>query len=213
MGKNFVRFKCHHCSHCCTEVVCLPTPWDVRRIMRETGAEPKDFLEFLPPDEISDVEADDPTWLDVHGRKYIMALRRDGNGCHFLDRQTRFCSIYASRPILCRLYPFAYEEATNGGSPGFSLHTDVGCPRHRDSVVPVAPLLELFNEDQRHQQEYQALVREFNEKRYEGKKAQDFIRMVVACNQPASACAQPESTGIPRQQPPQPDGWAAVSVP
>lgn len=211
MGKNFVRFKCHHCSHCCTEVVCLPTPWDVRRIMRETGADPKDFLEFLPPDEISDVEEDDPTWLDVDGRKYIMALRRDGNGCHFLDRQTRFCSIYTSRPILCRLYPFAYEEPRNGNPPAFSLHTDVGCPRHRDGLVNVAPLLELFNEDQRHQQEYQALVREFSGKKYEGKKAEDFIGMVTSQVQFAAAYPPTEPTGI-AWQPSQPDGWSAVSA-
>lgn len=212
MGKNFVRFKCHHCNHCCTEVVCLPTPWDVRRIMRETGANPHAFLEFLTPDEISDVEEEDPTWLDVDGQKFIMGLRRDENGCHFLNKQTHFCSIYASRPILCRLYPFAHEEDANGNFIGFSLHTDVGCPRHRDGLVPVEPLFDLFNEDHGYQQEYQNLVREFNGKRYKGKKARDFIELVVNSEGPATEHSARNTTEIASQTPPT-EEWTAITAP
>ena len=50
MGRDTVHFKCHHCNHCCTEVIALPTPWDVRRIVKMTGADPENFLEFLTPD-------------------------------------------------------------------------------------------------------------------------------------------------------------------
>ena len=115
MGEDFVRFKCHHCNHCCTDVICLPTPWDVRRITKMTGKDPFDFIEFLSPSEVEDVDEDDPTWLDVNGKRYIMALQRDEKtGCTFLNNKTRLCSIYEARPMLCRLYPFKVRETKSG---------------------------------------------------------------------------------------------------
>lgn len=179
MGKEIVHFKCHHCNHCCTEVVCLPTPWDVIRIVKGTGAKPLEFLEFLAPDEISEVPKSDPTWLNCGGLRYIMALRRDARGCHFLDKRTRLCGIYEHRPILCRLYPFKVCETREGEFRGFALHRNVGCPRHRDGDVPVAPLYELYVEDCRHQEDYQALVRVFNARRDKNKRPEDFIRMFI----------------------------------
>lgn len=181
MGKDTVQFSCHHCLHCCTEVVCLPTPYDVVRIVRETGANPHRFLEFLQPDEVTGVAKNDSTWLKVGTERYIMALRRDKK-CHFLDMRSRRCTIYSARPILCRLYPFKLHETRDGAFKGFSLHSDVGCPRHRDGAAPTGPLYELYLEDSRHQQDYNDLVAVFNEREYEGKRPQDFIAMFVVCD-------------------------------
>lgn len=179
MGKNFVQFRCHHCNHCCTDVVCLPTPWDVKRIIKMTGADPDEFLEFITPDDITGVSKNDPTWLTVNGRKYIMALRRDNNRCFFLDKQTRLCNIYEARPILCRLFPFKLQETRDGAFRGFTLHTDVGCPRHRDGEVPTKPLYDLYIQDDINQDDYRELVRIFNEKEYKGKKPSDFVQMFM----------------------------------
>ncbi len=179
MGRDTVQFSCHHCNHCCTEVVCLPTPWDVVRIVKQTGANPYDFLEFLAPDEIAEVAKNDPTWLDCNGNRFIMALRRDKKGCHFLDKKTRYCSIYEARPILCRLYPFKLQETRDGKFKGFVLHSDVGCPRHRDGVVPTKPLYELYLDDFKHQEDYDDLVEVFNKKQYPGKRPEDFIELFV----------------------------------
>ncbi|GMV99623.1 MAG: hypothetical protein AMXMBFR84_07620 [Candidatus Hydrogenedentota bacterium] len=179
MGRYHVQFSCHHCNHCCTEVVCLPTPWDVVRIVKNTKQDPYEFLEFLATDEIEEVEDDDPTWLDVDGDRYIMALRRDKRGCHFLDKKTRYCGIYESRPILCRLYPFRLEETRDGEFKGFSLHDDVGCPRYLDGKVPTQPLYELYLEDSKHQKDYRDLVKVFNRKKYPEKRPEDFIELFV----------------------------------
>lgn len=193
MGRQTVRFKCHHCNHCCTEVVCLPTPWDVIQIVRHSRANPYDFLEFLTPDEIDEVGQDDPTWLECAGRRYIMALRRDEQGCHFLDKHSRLCSIYSARPLLCRLFPFKIQETRDGNFKGFTLHSDVGCPRHRDGIVPTKPLYDIYLEDQNHQQDYCDLVKVFNRKRYPGKKPQDFIEMFVQGFQPVTQASSAEA--------------------
>lgn len=176
MGEDFVRFKCHHCNHCCTDVVCLPTPWDVRRIAKMIDKDVFEFIEFLGPDEVEDVEADDPTWLDVDGERYIMALIRDEiTGCNFLDNKTKLCSIYEARPLLCRLYPFKVTETKSGKFKGFVLQEDVGCPKNQDGKVDVKPLYDLYVQDDLNQEDYVELVEVFNAKQYEGKDALDFV--------------------------------------
>lgn len=179
MGRNTVSFRCHSTGHCCTDVVCLPTPWDVIRIHRQTGEHPLDFLEFLDEDEISGVDDDDPTWLYVGEHRYMMALRRGATGCFFLHRETRHCTIYEARPILCRLYPFKLQESRKGEFKGFTLHSDVGCPRNRDGVVDTAPLYELYKEDSGHHEDYDILVEAFNARHYAGKKPEDFIEIFM----------------------------------
>jgi len=179
MGRYRVRFKCHHCGHCCKDVVCLPTPWDVIRIVEATLQNPRDFLEFLTPGEISEVEEDDPTWLECNGERYIMALRRDDDGCHFIDPGTRKCTVYPSRPILCRLYPFRLLEDKNGAFKGFSLHKDVGCPRHRDGIAETTPLHDLYLEDCTHHEAYNHLVEVFNRRKNPKKRPEDFIDLFV----------------------------------
>jgi Fe-S-cluster containining protein len=179
MGRQFVQFKCHHCNHCCKDVICLPTPFDVKRIVEETGANPYAFIDFITSAEIDDFAEDDPTWLDVNGERYLMALRRDRHGCYFLQRKTGHCTIYEARPALCRLYPFMAVDDDEGTTIGFALHEDVGCPRHRDGRVPVAPLLEIFHADQKRHAEYRALVKAFNAKQFGGKKPDQFFELFL----------------------------------
>lgn len=181
MGKHSVRFRCYHCGHCCTDVVCLPTPWDVARIVRETGLVPREFLDFLTPEGISGVPRSDPSWLRCNGSRYLMALRRDPSaGCCFLDPETKRCTIYASRPLLCGLYPFKLQETRSGDFRGFSLHrTGIECPRQRDDIVSAWPLHELYLEDAQHQEDYHALVEVFNRRKHSDKCPQDFVALFV----------------------------------
>lgn len=179
MGKKIVRFECRHCGHCCTDVVCLPTPWDVIQIAKHTGLDPLDFLEFLSPKDISEVDDDDPTWLHVNGNRYIMALRRTETGCFFLDKRDRHCCIYESRPILCRLYPFRLHETREGNLLGFTLHKDVGCPRHRGGMFSTDPLYSLYKTDSEHQEDYGALVEVFNRNPHPDKRPEHFVDLFV----------------------------------
>ncbi len=176
MGKNLVYFKCHRCLHCCIDVICLPTPFDTIQIVKAAGLHPKTFLEFLTPEEIEGVEKSDPTWLRCDGEKYVMALRRDEKkGCFFLNKAKRQCTIYSIRPMLCRLYPFKLHETRQGQFRAFSLHQDVGCPRHRDGVVATRPLYGIYKEASDHQEAYRALVRVFKAQGH--KKPREFISL------------------------------------
>ena len=180
MGRKTVKFKCHSCGHCCTDVVCLPTPWDVLRITMNTGESPRKFLEFLTPEEVTGVEKSDPTWLEVNGERYIMALQRDETvGCFFLDKKTKFCAIYEHRPLLCRLYPFKLHETRDEQFKSFTLHEDVGCPRHRDGVHECKPLYTLYLQDTMHQEEYVKLVAAFNKDKKKERQPEDFLNLFM----------------------------------
>lgn len=181
MGRDVVRFSCHRCLHCCTDVVCFPTAWDILRIVKATGEDPYAFLEFLTKEEVTGVGKDDATWLECGEERYLMALRRDSKkGCYFLNRKKHGCSIYESRPILCRLFPFKLQETKKGKFKGFGLHSDVDCPRFKDGKVSTKPLYDLYLEDDEHQDDYIELVEEFNERNYEGKEPEDFIGMFMS---------------------------------
>ncbi|MEA3364868.1 MAG: YkgJ family cysteine cluster protein [Candidatus Hydrogenedentes bacterium] len=179
MGHNIVRFRCHHSGHCCRDVVCLPTPWDVIRIVKNTGISPYKFLEFLQEGEITEVEDNDPTWLVCGEKRYIMALKRTKRGCYFLNKKTGLCTIYEHRPLLCRLYPFKLQETKNGKFKGFTLHKDVGCPRYRDGKVETKYLYKLYRQDCGNQRDYEELVKVFNKRAYSGKTPSDFIEMFI----------------------------------
>jgi Fe-S-cluster containining protein len=188
MGRKTVRFNCHRTLHCCTDVVALPTPWDVLQLVLHTGRPPLEFVEFLTPDEIDEVEEDDPTWLEVNGQKYIMALKRDPTlGCYFLDQTRRECGVYEARPLLCRLYPFKLHETRDGQFEGFSLHKDVGCPRFRDGKVDAEALYEIFCEDRIHQDAYEDLVRLFNGGKCPKSRPEDFIDLFYVERRAAQA--------------------------
>ncbi len=179
MGKLSVNFRCCHCGHCCTDVVCLPTPWDVIQLVKRTGADPYEFLEFLTPDKIEEVCKSDPSWLVCNGKRYMMTLRRDMNVCYFRDRKTQSCRAYEARPILCRLYPLAVHETRKGKFKSFTLHKRVGCPRQRDGVVETRPMYGLYREDSRHQDDYLDLVEFFNQDKSPDKKPEDFIKLFI----------------------------------
>ncbi|HPK24910.1 MAG TPA: YkgJ family cysteine cluster protein [Candidatus Hydrogenedentes bacterium] len=180
MGKQTVRFQCHHSGHCCRDVVCLPTPWDVLRIAMNIHRDPHDFIEFLTPDEIEGVSKSDPTWLIIGDNRYIMALQRTPEeGCFFLDRKTYHCTIYEHRPLLCRLYPFKLHETRTGEFSHFSLHQDVGCPRFRDGVVETAPLYDLYLQDKMHQEDYVKIVNRFNALEDDSRSPEHFLDLFV----------------------------------
>ena len=179
MGKFTVQFKCHNCGHCCTDVVCRPTARDAVRIATTTGKDPMEFLEFRTPDEIDGVEPSDPTWLECGDERYIMVLRQIRDRCFFLRKKKKeiVCSIYDSRPILCRLFPFRLQTTRSGAYRGFTLHKDCDCPRYRDGLIETEPLYRLYREDDENQEDYEAMVRVFNSGDHDS--PDDFVDMFI----------------------------------
>jgi len=64
------------------------------------------------------VELGSPIWDDemdiFHGQKvvggYLLNRTDNGGACAFFDRQTRLCTIHATRPLVCRLFNCDQEQ-------------------------------------------------------------------------------------------------------
>ncbi len=98
-------FHCQECGECCrgedNSVVVFPA--EIRSIQMATGLE---WLEVVGPPEEGE-------W-DIDGCFHTLEWRlrkkgkSGGESCRFY--QNRRCSIYSSRPMLCRTYPFYLDN-------------------------------------------------------------------------------------------------------
>jgi Fe-S-cluster containining protein len=88
-------FECCNCSECCRgEGYALLDEEDMQRIAQELGLSLAEAMaSFTDP--------------DPKRRKGSMILKSKGRerSCCFLDKKTRLCSIYDSRPRVCRTFP------------------------------------------------------------------------------------------------------------
>lgn len=104
---------------CCQRAEVLVTTGDVARIARYTGRD--DFHVRRTPTDPAYLESgDDPNWtgyvFDANGAREVLNRRSDGD-CVFLGETG--CSLPTDvRPLVCRLYPFQYNEAGITGVDG-----------------------------------------------------------------------------------------------
>jgi Fe-S-cluster containining protein len=120
---------CRSCTgRCCYDVVVHVTPFDVRRIGQAQGLAPDDIVEAR---EVDDHEGSASAIFGIAAgpspRKVRPVLRKSSavpDACQFLIHVTdehKRCGIYAERPRVCAVYPFAI----NRGS--VDLRDDVRC--------------------------------------------------------------------------------------
>lgn len=122
-------FLCVRCARaqrtCCQTREIYATPGDVQRIAAHTGQ--SEFFTYEVPEDPSYLDQDDdPSWRDCvfrpDGSRRVL-LRKPNGDCTFLGSQGCVLPLEV-RPLVCRLYPFDYDEA--------GLHDELaeGCPLH-----------------------------------------------------------------------------------
>jgi Fe-S-cluster containining protein len=103
-GEQFLKFRCTGCGNCCKDPLLPLTDQDVARITRQTGTPAGEFVRWV---DRNGIEMDDEPEAFVRLRegKRVMIMRQGRGGCHFLGKDDR-CTIYRSRPLGCRIFPF-----------------------------------------------------------------------------------------------------------
>jgi Fe-S-cluster containining protein len=100
MASKKHQYDCVRCpAYCCTYAEIGVTARDIDRLAKHFGiAAAAAEKKFTKP-------TDD-------GKKRMLRHRRDehfGTACRFLDRETRACTVYKSRPQICRDFPSTYR--------------------------------------------------------------------------------------------------------
>lgn len=131
VAKLLPLFQCQGCAKCCRGAFGDNTvtvfPDEIRKIMAATGL---DWLDVVEPEEDGDE--------DEYGNRqaFEWALRKKPDGdCIFLENGR--CTIYDSRPFICRTYPFYLEE----GRPGHGECDGLGCCDGRGSLAMAQELI------------------------------------------------------------------------
>jgi uncharacterized protein len=100
-GKPFpipvrVKYSCAKCpAYCCSYPDIEVTPRDIERLARHFAVDYKVAEERF-------------TKCDAAGKVRVLRHRKDtvfDSVCVFLDQETRRCTVYESRPAVCRDYP------------------------------------------------------------------------------------------------------------
>ncbi len=92
------KFRCLRCGRCCSSLIIGPiSSKDMARIVRHDERSLKYFKNYIRYGEKSGM---------LMAFKIITNKKGNAGGCAFYDPKRRRCTIYHSRPSICRAFPF-----------------------------------------------------------------------------------------------------------
>jgi Fe-S-cluster containining protein len=140
-GHTFLKFRCTGCGNCCRDPLLPLTDEDVRRISRRTGDRPRDIVTWVDRHGI-DMDDEPEAFVRLRQGKRVMVLRHAKGGCRYLGEDAR-CTIYSSRPLGCRVYPFDPDFTRSGKLRRLTIVKATPCPYERDGKTNITDLRSL----------------------------------------------------------------------
>ena len=168
-GSHLLGFRCTGCGNCCKEPLLPLTDADVRRISRKTGDTASDIVRWVDREGI-DMDDEPEAFVVLRQGKRVMVLRHERGGCRYLGEDNR-CTIYSSRPIGCRVYPFDPDFSTKGKLVRLKIVEATECPYELDGDNDPNELRELDDRYQRAHWDYNDRVAEWNQAQAARKRA------------------------------------------
>lgn len=168
-GAHLLGFRCTGCGNCCKEPLLPLTDADVRRISRRTGDPAADIVRWVDKDGI-DMDDEPEAFAILRQGKRVMVLRHERGGCRYLGDDNR-CTIYTSRPLGCRIYPFDPDFSSSGKLVRLKIVKATECPHELDGDNDPDVLRELDDKYQRAHWDYNDKVAEWNKQQKARKSA------------------------------------------
>lgn len=129
---------------------------DVSRIVKRTGDPVTEIVRWVDRDGI-DMDDEPEAFVRLRQGKRVMVLRHERGKCRYLGDDDR-CTIYTSRPLGCRIFPFDATFDKKGELRRLKIvQATEECPYELDGKNDPTAIFELQNA-------YEAAHRRFNEK-------------------------------------------------
>jgi len=137
-----LKFRCTGCGNCCKEPLLPLTRGDLLRIIARTRDDSADIVRWV---DRNGIEMDDEpeAFAKLRQGKRVMVLRHQRGRCRYLGADDR-CSIYRSRPLGCRVFPFDPDFSARGALIRLRLNEEATeCPYELDGSNRVDELRRL----------------------------------------------------------------------
>jgi Fe-S-cluster containining protein len=154
-GAALLKFRCTGCGNCCKDPLLPLTDSDVRRIVARTGDSAASLVRWVDKHGI-DMDDEPEAFVTLRQGKRVMVLRHEGGGCRYLGDDNR-CTIYTSRPLGCRVFPFDPVFTRRGELRHLRLIQATDCPYELDGHTELEGLRTL-------QEQYETATRTYHAK-------------------------------------------------
>ena len=165
-GDKYLKFRCTECGNCCSDTLVPITDEDMRRMVKGTGLDPFDICSFYKADDFED-KGEGLEFANLDGGPKTLGLRKkfdkdnDRDSCKFFKDNR--CSVYESRPVTCRVWPFTLSfDATGKRVSKVSINDSLPCPYELDGKNTVSELKAVWDWDDRQDSSWSAKVKEWN---------------------------------------------------
>ena len=167
--KTLQRFECTKCGACCRDEFLLVTVTgsDIVKIAAVLGLGPDEMLKALDFYVISDSQSTPvglerfPSVATESGLAFIALKKMENGECVFLKEN--LCMIHPARPVVCRSFPFVFDESDGHRTWGLSAKKEI-CPGlgigPQVSEVEINALADIILPNI---QTYQEFVKEWND--------------------------------------------------
>jgi len=159
-GERFFKFRCTGCGNCCKDPLLPLTDQDVLRIRQRTGSDPRTFVRWVDRNGI-DMDDEPEAFVKLRPGKRVMVMRQGRGGCHFLGADDR-CTIYGSRPLGCRIFPFDPSYTKQGKLRRLKLIQATDCQYELDGANDPDAVQDLHARHEGATQRYQERIAAWN---------------------------------------------------
>ena len=179
-GERFFKFRCTGCGNCCKDPLLPLTDQDVARISERTGDDARKFVRWVDRMGI-DMDDEPEAFVRLRQGKRVMIMRQGKGGCHYLGADDR-CTIYASRPLGCRIFPFDPSYTKDGKLRRLKLIQATDCQYELDGDNEPGAVQQMHTRHETATARYQARIVEWNQEQARRKRqgksvqtARDFL--------------------------------------
>ena len=179
-GAKYLNFRCTDCGNCCSDTIVPITGQDVQRLMKGEKLKATDILEFYKSDEFDD-GGEGLHFAELDEGRKVMGLQKrwdaenGRDACKFFKNNR--CSVYESRPVTCRVWPFTLRFDDKGRITSLSINDTLACPYELDGHNSPQKVAADWNWDDRQDETWEKAVKAWN-KRHAGGSRREFLKFI-----------------------------------